>query len=118
MAENTTFTVAKSIACDPRNLATGYVTALTATTAADYVEFDTGFKPRYVCFENITDRIKVEWYEGMAADTCIKTAATGVRTLETTNQGITVTDRTFQVSQNATLAAVVTAKVCAFMATA
>ena len=116
MAENTTYTLAKSGAQDAPQFASGYVTALTASTAGDYVEFDIGFKPRYVCLENVTDRIKVEWYEGMAADTCIKTAAAGTRTLETTNQGITVTEKTFQVSQNATLAAVVTGKTLAFVA--
>lgn len=85
----------------------------TALTATEYQLFECGFTPKYVCFENVTDRIKVEWYEGMAADTCIKTAAAGTRTLETTNQGITITDsngqasttgRCFCVSQNATLA--------------
>ena len=116
MAENTTYTLAKSGATDASQFASGYVTALTASTAADYVEFDVGFKPRYVCLENVTDRIKVEWYEGMAADTCIKTAAAGTRTLETTNKGVTVTDRTFQVSHNATLAVIASSKVLAFTA--
>lgn len=115
MAENTTYTLAAA-PLSVANVSTGYITALTATTAADYVEFDVGFKPRYVALENITDRIKIEWYEGMAANTCIKTAAAGTRTLETTNGGITVTDRGFNVTQNATLAAVVTAKVLAYFA--
>lgn len=64
----------------------------TSITAADYLLVECGFTPKYVAFENVTDRIKVEWYEGMADDTCIKTAAAGSRTLETTNKGITVTD--------------------------
>ena len=84
----------------------------TSITAAEFVRVATGFKPRYVCFENATDRIKVEWYEGMADDTCIKTAAAGTRTLETTNQGITVDALGFRVSQNATLAVVAASKVC------
>src|SRR4051812_2291995 len=47
----------------------------TAIVAADSVSITCGFQPRYVCWENVTDRVKVEWYEGMAADSCIKTAA-------------------------------------------
>ena len=87
----------------------------TALTAADSVVVNLGFTPRYVCFENVTERIKVEWYEGMAANTCIKTVAAGTRTLETTNGGITVCDsdgtanangKAFAVLQNATLAVV------------
>lgn len=68
-----------------------------------------GFKPRYVCVDNVTDRIKIEWYQGMSetSDTCVKTAAAGTRTLETTNKGIVITDTTFTISNNATLAALV-----------
>lgn len=87
-------------------------------TATDYTEIDVGFKPKYVEFVNATDRIGVQFYEGMAADTCIKTAANGVRTLETTNQGITLTDTGFRVSQNATLAVIAASKVCYFKAQA
>ena len=87
----------------------------TALTAADSIVVPLGFTPRYVCFENVTERIKVEWYEGMAANTSIKTVAAGTRTLETTNGGITVCDsdgvaktdgKAFAVLQNATLAVV------------
>lgn len=97
----------------------------TALTAADQLLFEVGFTPKYVSFENVTDRIKVEWYEGMAADTCIKTAAAGTRSLETTNKGITICDadgvpnangRYFAVSQNATLAVVTASDVHTFMA--
>lgn len=87
----------------------------TAITAADYVEIDVGYTPRYVCWENITDRIKIEWYEGMAANTCIKTAAAGTRTLETTNGGITLSGNSFQVTQNATLGAVAASKDCTWI---
>lgn len=48
-----------------------------------------GFLPRYFRWVNLTDRIEYEWYEGMAADTTLKTVAAGTRTLETTD-GITV----------------------------
>ena len=97
----------------------------TALTAAEYLLFEIGFTPKYVCFENVTDRIKVEWYDGMAADTCIKTAANGTRTLETTNKGITICDsdgtanaagRYFTVSQNATLAVTTASDVHTFIA--
>jgi len=87
----------------------------TSITAADYAVFTLGFTPRYVRFQNITDRIAVEWFEGMTADTCLKTAAAGTMTIETTNKGITICDsdgtantsgRYFKVAQNATLAVI------------
>jgi hypothetical protein len=62
---------------------------------------------------NLTDRVEVEWFEGMA---CLKTAAAGTRTLETTNGGITVDDKGFRVLQNATLAAVLASKTCYYEA--
>lgn len=42
-----------------------------------------GFKPRYVCIENVTDRIKYEWYQGMTQGHYLKTVAAGTRTLAT-----------------------------------
>lgn len=51
--------------------------------------FALGFRPRYVRLENATDRISYEWFEGMAADSAIKTVAAGTRTLDTSN-GISV----------------------------
>ena len=73
----------------------------TAITATDYVEISCGFKPKYVQFVNATDRITVEHYLGMADDTCVKTAAAGTRTLETSG-GVTVSGDTigFAVLQN------------------
>ena len=111
---------------DSANSAFGKITLdATAITATSYLAIQVGFTPKYFCFVNATDRITVEWYEGMAEDTCIKTAAAGTRTLETTNKGISlatpssstaaVTDaaaRTVLVSQNATLAVVAASKVC------
>lgn len=97
----------------------------TAIVAADFVVVPLGFTPRYVCWENVTDRVKVEWYEGMAQNTCIKTAAAGTRTLETTNGGITICNsegvadvngKAFSVLQNATLAAILASKVCNWIA--
>lgn len=66
-----------------------------AGAAAD-TTFTLGFTPRYVEFVNLTDRITNEWYHGMAADSALKTIATGVRTLET-SAGITVTEGGFTV---------------------
>ena len=97
----------------------------TAITAGDYMLVECGFTPKYVEFVNVTDRIGVEWYEGMAADTCIKSAAAGTRTLETTNKGITICDssgvantegRCFMVSQNATLAVIAASKTLTYRA--
>ena len=88
----------------------------TSITAADSTRIATGFKPRYVRWVNMTDRVEVEWFEGMAANTCMKTAAAGTRTLETTNGGITVDDRGFRVLQNATLAAILASKTCFYEA--
>lgn len=84
----------------------------TAITTTDSVSVATGFKPRFVQWENATDRTLIEWREGMADNTCIKTAAAGTRTLETTNGGITVNASGFRVLQNATLAAVLASKAC------
>jgi len=91
----------------------------TAITAADYVVISVGFTAKYVNFNNLTDRISIDWYEGMANDTCLKTVAAGTRTLETTNLGITICDadgnatttgRFFKVSQNSTLLVIVASK--------
>ena len=97
----------------------------TAITAADFVVVPLGFTPRYVCWENVTDRVKIEWYEGMAANTCIKTVAAGTRTLEVANGGIivctvdgtaNVDGKAFSVLQNVTLAAILASKVCTWKA--
>lgn len=127
MAINTTYTQNNaSQAGDAPANAVGRITFDgTAITAADYVVQSLGFTPRYIKVENVTDRISVEWYEGMAADTCIKTAAAGTKTLETTNKGLTVCDtdgtanttgRAFKISQNATLAVIAASKVLSWIA--
>lgn len=116
MALNTAFTqTALTQNIDAPNHAVGRVTMpATAITAADFLVQTCGFTPRYVCWDNNT-LIKIEWYEGMAANTCIKTVANGTRTLETTNGGITICDsdgtantsgKCFKVIQNATLIAI------------
>lgn len=69
------------------NVAIGQV--VTDAGAAAVTSFYTGFKPRYVKFVNITDRITDEWYEGMAVAESLHTVAAGTMTDELTN-GITV----------------------------
>lgn len=86
----------------------------TAIVTTDYVQIDTGFEARYVCIENVTDRVKLEWYKGMAANTWIKTIATGVRTLDTTALALVVNPRNVQILQNATLAVILASKTIAF----
>ena len=109
----------------PKNKVGRNVFDATSITAADSTLVSLGFTPKYVVWENVTDRVKIEWYEGMAANTSIKTVAAGTRTLETTNGGITICDsdgaanvngKCFSVLQNATLAAILASKVCTWMA--
>lgn len=85
-------------------------------TAADYISVECGFVPKRVIFMNATDRIRVEWFQGMDNDTCIKTAAAGTVTLETTNKGIGIDGNSFTVSQNATLAVIAASKTCYWVA--
>lgn len=119
MADNTTFTATGSADSGTTGTSFGKVVYdSTAITAADSTRIVTGFKPRYVAWENATDRTKIEWYEGMADNTCIKTVAAGTRTLETSNGGITVDSQGFRVLQNATLAAVLASKTCYYRAEA
>lgn len=110
----------------------GFAAALTvydatAIVATDYTVFNVGFNPRYVRFENITDRVGIEWFKGMAANSCLKTVAAGTRTLEVTggNGGITICDpdgtanangQCFKVLQDATLAAIKASKSCNWVA--
>lgn len=119
MATNSTYTATKDGGTDVGNYAFGSaVFDATAITAADSVVISLGFTPRYVVWENATDRTRCEWYQGMAANSCIKTVAAGTRTLEVTggNGGITVATGQFSVLQNATLAAILASKTCYWQA--
>lgn len=118
MAENITYTLTREDSGTGRMVAGKVVFDGTAITAADYIEIDVGFKPSFVKFENVTDRVGAEHYFGMADESCVKTAANGVRTLEVTggNKGITLTTRGFRVAQNATLAVIAASKTCHFIA--
>lgn len=69
------------------NMAVGTVVA-DATTAADEV-FTVGFNPRHIVFVDRTNRIMLEWWEGMAANSAIRTVAAGTRTLDVSS-GITI----------------------------
>lgn len=62
------------------NMAMG--TVVTNADAATAATFNPGFVPRKIVFENLTDRIKQEWYEGMANGAAVQTVAIGTRTLE------------------------------------
>lgn len=117
MAENVTYTLARYDSdIDPATLTGQIVFPADAITATDYVELDLGRQPRYVRVENITDRIAVEHWKGMTDNTCVKTAAAGTKTLETTNGGITLTARGFRITQNATLAVIAASKTLHFTA--
>lgn len=119
MAENTTYTHTRLDQDGIGAGATGKVVFdATAIVAADYVEIDLGFKPSFVRWENATDRVAGEHFQGMADESCVKTAATGARTLEVTggNKGITLTSNGFRVAQNATLALILASKDCYYYA--
>lgn len=70
--------------------------ATDAVAAADTV-FNFGFRPRYVCFENFTDRTKSEVYDGMPATNTLDTAAAGTRTLGTSSSIVINSDGTVTV---------------------
>ena len=114
MAENTTYTLTRYDS-EMGGLTVGKIVfPADSITAADYVELDIGAKPSYVSFQNVTDRIGIEHWIGDTDNTCLKSAANGTRTLETTNGGITLTTRGFRVTQNATLAVIAASKTIRF----
>lgn len=82
MALTTNFNTAHQV----RNHTIGQVVS-DAATAVD-TTFNVGYSPRRVRFINVTDRITLDWYEGMAPDSALRTDATGAGTLITT-AGIT-----------------------------
>ncbi len=67
-----------------------------AASPADAV-ITLGFKARRVVWHNLTDRISKEWFEGMAADSALSTAADGVRTLATSG-ALTISASSFTVA--------------------
>jgi hypothetical protein len=121
MAENIVYTQTAPASQGNGQFAEGKVVFdATAIVATDYVEIDVGFKPKYVNWVNLTDRVSGEFFEGMADNGCLKTVAAGTRTFEVTggNGGITLTQTGFRVLQNATLALILASKTCYFTARA
>lgn len=88
----------------------------TAITTTDYTRIACGFKPKYIRWLNLTDRIQIEWYEGMTSSQNLLTVAAGTRTLDTTALAVVVDDRGFSILQDGTLAAIVASKTCVFFA--
>lgn len=66
------------------------------SSVSDNTEITVGFKPRYVCIANLAGSglVQMEWFEGMASDSGLKTSIAGARSLVTSN-GITVQDDGF-----------------------
>lgn len=62
---------------------------LDSASSPDPASISLGFVPRYIEVENDTDRILLQWRQGMTSAYAIKTAAAGTRTLETSG-GITI----------------------------
>jgi hypothetical protein len=119
MPENIAYTKTENPSQSNGQLSVGQIVfPATVIVATDFIEVDVGFRPKHVVFSNTTDRVEGEYFEGMAANTCIKTVAAGTRTLEVSNGGITLTDNGFRVSQNATLALVLASKTCHYIAQA
>ena len=77
------------------NHATGV--AVTGAGAATDTTFTCGFIPRMIRWQNVTDRIMTEWYNGLTSAQAIKTAAAGTRTLETSDVIVNNLDGTFTV---------------------
>ncbi len=72
-------------------------------TAAVVETFTVGFQPRQIVFENITDSIRYDWYQGMADLSAVKTLAAGSRSLNLT-EGPTVTSGGFTMPAAAMIA--------------
>lgn len=85
----------------------------TAIVVTDSLYIPVGFQPRYARLQ-ASSGVTIEWFAGMAANTCFKTAANGARTLEVI--GISVDSKGFRVIQNATLAAVLASSTVFYMA--
>jgi len=65
--------------------ATDVNTTTGAALAAGVLTLTPGFSPQHVLFQNITTRIKREWYRGMAANTTLDTDANGTQSLNTSS---------------------------------
>ena len=76
----------------------------TDAVAAVDTTFNFGFKPRYVQFVNLTDRITEEWFEGIAATNVLHTVAAGTRTIDTNSLIVVNADNTVTVKAAAMVA--------------
>lgn len=117
MAYNTTHTdtlTSQSAAC--QRMVGSVVYDGTSITTTDYTRIACGFKPRYIKWVNLTDRIQIEWYAGMTASQTLLTVAAGTRTLDTTANAVVVDDTGFSILQDNTLAAILASKTCMFVA--
>ena len=112
----------------PKNKVGRIVFDATAIVPTDFVVVVLGYTPRSIRWENLTDRIRNEWFDGMAADSALNIVSAGTRTLSVTgaNGGFTICDldgtpnvsgRCFKVIQNATLGAVLASKTITWTAT-
>ena len=88
----------------------------TSITTTDHSRFAIGFQPKYIKFLNLTDRVQVEWYEGMTSSQALLTVANGTRTLDTTASLIVVDDRGFSILQDGTVGAIKASKTITFVA--
>lgn len=67
---------------------------VTDAGAAAALTINLGFVPRKFIFINLTARQTDEWYEGMAANSSLRTVAAGTRTLEVAAAVTVNSDRT------------------------
>lgn len=94
-----TITATRTNAAETTRLCT--ISHFDDAAAPEAASYNVGFTPRYVRVDNVTDRIMLEWHEGMTSAHAVKTVAAGTRTLETSG-GVTVSGSTigFAVTQN------------------
>lgn len=117
MAVNTNVAIEQVAKQDSPASVTGkLVYPVNGIVVADTTEVVLGFRPSFVEFVNFTDRISAQHFAGMADNSCLKRNGAGLGTAEAV--GITLTDKGFTVSQNATLALVLSNKTCYFRAEA
>ena len=60
-------------------------------TAAQFT-IAVGFDPKYVRGSNVSERVDIEWFNGMSQNTALKTVAAGTRT-QITALGVISSDR-------------------------
>ena len=117
MAYNTVATLTQAPTSVPLQIVEGTVVFDgTAITTTDYFRIPCGFKPKYISFVNLTDRVGIEWYEGLTASQSLLTVAAGTRTLDTTASQVVIDDRGFSILQDGTLGVIKASKTIVFRA--